>query len=79
MRLLTLNTVLVAADGDETSMLGLRAAVDLAAAAGASLHVVHVAAADTSAPPDVVARSMRDIDANMHVLSGDPADDPRAR
>jgi len=78
MRLLTLNTVLVAADGDETSMLGLRAAVDLAAAAGASLHVVHVAAADTSAPPDVVARSMRDIDAKMHVLSGDPADAIRA-
>jgi nucleotide-binding universal stress UspA family protein len=78
MRLLALKTVLVATENDETSLLGIRAAADLAAAAGASLHVVHVAAADTSGALDVLDRSMRGIDAKMHVLSGEPVDAIRA-
>lgn len=78
MRLLALKTILVATDGDDTSLLGVRAAVGLAAAAGASLHVVHVAAADASGAPDVLDRSLRNIDAKMHVLSGEPADAIRA-
>lgn len=78
MRLLALKTILVAAETDETSLLGIRAAADLAAAAGASLHVVHVAAADTSGALDALERSMRGIDAKMHVLSGEPVDAIRA-
>ena len=78
MRLLALKTILVATDGGETSLPGLRAAVDLAAAAGASLHVVHVAATDASDAASDLDRSLRGIVAKKHVLSGEPADAIRA-
>jgi len=78
MRLLALKTILVATDGDEASLLGLRAGVDLAAAAGASLHVVHVTATDTSDALDFLERSLRGVDAKKHVLRGEPTDAIRA-
>ncbi|HST60929.1 MAG TPA: universal stress protein [Longimicrobium sp.] len=50
MRLLTLKSVLVATDLDESSPSALRTAVRLAALAGARLHLVHVA--DRPVPGD---------------------------
>jgi nucleotide-binding universal stress UspA family protein len=42
MRLLTLKTVLIATDLDETASAALRTGEMVAEAAGAALHVVHV-------------------------------------
>ena len=50
MHLLRLDVVLAAFDYDESSVAALRAAQQLAANAGATLHVVHVDEPATGAP-----------------------------
>src|SRR6478672_10087185 len=52
MRLLALRTILVASDLAPTSDVAIRAALDLARAVGAALHVVHVPADGTDLDPD---------------------------
>ena len=87
MRLLTLRTVLVATDLTTTSHLALEAGRMLAAAAGATLHVAHVApAGDQPAPEDMAnaahAHGLRAAlahadapvaDERFHILTGEPA------
>lgn len=85
MRLLTLKTILVATELDDAALPAMVAASELAAAAGASLHVVSVATAressDRPPTPDapaqlarILARAGTNADhATIHVLEGDPA------
>ncbi|HST06714.1 MAG TPA: universal stress protein [Gemmatimonadaceae bacterium] len=85
MKLLHLNVVLAAVDSDEKSLPVLRGARELASAAGAKLHVLHVGparAARRSAKPadggDGVKRLMEDAgitgaQGELHLLRGDPA------
>ena len=86
MQLLRLNTVLAAIDDDDASVMILRGAHELAAAASARLHVVHVA---SSIPSDATAhsrggereRTIRSIleragldgnEPSLHLPTGDP-------
>jgi nucleotide-binding universal stress UspA family protein len=76
MRLLTLKTVLVATDLNDTSVAALQSARTLADAAAASLHVVHV---PTSATKGEVQTTLRRAGLNagevdVHVVPGAPAD-----
>lgn len=75
MQLLTLKTVLVGMDLDDSSLVAVRAGQTLAEAAGAKLHVVHVSNSDAT---DAVVAALERIgvrpgDAPVHVVSGDPA------
>lgn len=76
MRLLTLKTVLVATDLSESSLAALQTASTLAAAAAASLHVVHVPTAamrgDVRATLRKAGLDARDV--KVHVVPGAPAD-----
>jgi nucleotide-binding universal stress UspA family protein len=87
MRLLTIRTIVVATDLDRSSDAALDSANRLAAAAGATLHVVHVVAssngsvASSASPPDVAdavreATKRADVSegATIHVVAGHPAD-----
>jgi nucleotide-binding universal stress UspA family protein len=88
MRPLALQTVLAAVDLDDPSSVALSTARRLAAAAGASLHVVHVIqplSAPVGPRPDAgrigaVLREagVADDGATVHTLPGDPADTIRA-
>ncbi len=79
MRLLRLKTVLTATDLDETASAPLRTAEAVAEAAGATLHVVHVARSNdeserTAKLHDMLRRTGLAIDgAATHVVTGDPA------
>lgn len=75
MHVLKLETILSAVDTDDSSKTALRTAEDLAKAAGAALHVVHVESAKNHGvatgdrfDPAVI----RATDARFHSLSGDP-------
>lgn len=74
MRLLHLKVVLAAVAGDESSLNVLRGARELATAAGATLHLVHVGL--RSGLPDtlLVDAGLSDNDAQLHVVDGDAAD-----
>jgi nucleotide-binding universal stress UspA family protein len=87
MRLLTIRTIVVATDLDPSSDAALDSANRLAAAAGATLHVVHVVApsngsiASSPSTPDVAdavreATERADVSegAVIHVVAGSPAD-----
>ena len=75
MKLLKLEVVLAAVDTDGASLDTLRAAREFATAAGASLHVVHVAT-DSEGAPDVHAvlnrTGLNEGDAVVHSLVGAP-------
>ena len=76
MRLLTLKTILVATDLDEGSRPALITARDLARAAGASVHVVHVS--DDAKATEATAALLSEVglppeDAAVHVVQGDPS------
>jgi nucleotide-binding universal stress UspA family protein len=78
MHLLTLRTVLVATDLDKASVAALETGRRLAAAAGAALHIVHVAGAppaerDRGELEAFVRRAGVDPDArHLHLMDGDP-------
>jgi nucleotide-binding universal stress UspA family protein len=77
MRLLRLNTVLVATDLDDTSIPSLQSAHVLAQAAGATMHVVH--ASMSPGDHDDVHKVMRRAglkpgDGSVHVVAGDAGD-----
>lgn len=76
MQLLALKTVLAAVDLDGSSRPALTSARDLASAAGAALHVLHVAPANANA--DAVHRELEQTGitpdhTRMHLAVGDPA------
>jgi len=85
MKLLHLNVVLAAIDSAPGSAAVLRGARELAMAAGAKLHVLHVARSDAAVhrhkqaePTDDVKRLLDDAgmtagDADVHTLGGEPA------
>jgi nucleotide-binding universal stress UspA family protein len=76
MRLLTLKTVLVATDLDDSSLVALSTAKELAEAAGAKLHVIHVSEAgeSTEAVQSVLERAkLQPGEAALHVVGGEPA------
>ena len=75
MRLLTLKTVLVAMDLDDASLVALSTGKQLAEAAGAKLHVLHVSdAADAAAQlQSALERAkLQPGEASVHVVGGDP-------
>ena len=75
MRLLTLKTVLVATDLDESSLAALSTGKRLAESAGAKLHVVHVSGTGdaTDAVQSVLQRGgLEPGDALVHVIKGEP-------
>jgi nucleotide-binding universal stress UspA family protein len=91
MRLLTIRTIVVATDLDPSSDAALDSANRLAAAAGATLHVLHVVApsdgrvASSPPPPDVadaVREATKRVDVSegavVHVVAGPPADTIRS-
>ena len=77
MQLLHLNVVLAAIDRDDSSVDALRGADALAKAAGAKLHVVHVARSDVPAEQGIerlLARAaVSPGAATLHLLVGEPA------
>src|SRR5690349_15943773 len=79
MKLLRLTVVLAAVADDEMSVEALRGARELAAAAGATLHVLHVVLDGTAeeTPPAVKAllerAGVHPDSVTVHVLAGDPA------
>jgi nucleotide-binding universal stress UspA family protein len=78
MRLLTLNTVLVAVADDDASRAGVRAAAALAKSAGAALHAVHVTD-DSAVTPETVTKSALDgVDARLHIVPGSVGNSIRA-
>lgn len=74
MRLLHLNVVLAAVAGDESSVNVLRGAHELAMAAGATLHVVHVGSHAGSRDRFLADAGLSTSDAQLHVLDGEAAD-----
>jgi nucleotide-binding universal stress UspA family protein len=86
MRLLTLQTILVASDLTPTSDGAVQTALDLSRASGAALHAIHVAAgtddrlaedgrrADYLTRLDIAARGIgaREGDFAMHIATGEP-------
>jgi len=76
MRLLTLKTVLVATDLDDSSLVALSTGKELAESAGAKLHVIHVSDAreSTEAVQSVLQRAkLQPGEAALHVVGGEPA------
>ena len=76
MRLLTLKTVLVATDLDDSSLVALSTGKELAESAGAKLHVVHVSDAPDSseAVQAVLGRAkLQPGDAAVHLVRGEPS------
>jgi len=76
MQLLALKRVLVAIDLDGSSRAALTSARDLAAAAGAELHVTHVSRVDepaASLEPELREAGIGRDDATIHASVGDPA------
>jgi nucleotide-binding universal stress UspA family protein len=93
MRLLKLDTLLIATDLARTSDAAIETGRRLASAAGATLHVIHVAATDRarddampgndSSASDLVKQSLAERgvkprDAVIHIAHGDPAPEIRA-
>lgn len=75
MRLLTLKTILVATDLDESSLPALWTGKQLAESAGAKLHVVHVSATPgaTDAVQSLLQQSgLEPGDALVHIIDGEP-------
>jgi len=75
MRLLTLKTVLVATDLDDSSLVALATGKELAQSAGARLHVIHVSDAreSTDAVQSVLQRGgLQPGDASVHIIGGEP-------
>lgn len=72
MKLLHLRVVLAAIDADESSVDTLRAARELANAAGAKLHVVHAGSRDTDAVRQLFERSDAKHSATLEIVAGEP-------
>jgi nucleotide-binding universal stress UspA family protein len=75
MRLLTLKTVLVATDLDDSALAALSTGKQLAGSAGAKLHVVHVSAGGeaTDAVQSVLQKGgLEPGDATVHIIDGEP-------
>jgi nucleotide-binding universal stress UspA family protein len=75
MRLLTLKTILVATDLDDSSIAALSTGKQLAESAGAKLHVVHVSGTPgvTDAVQAVLQEGgLRPGDALVHIIDGEP-------
>jgi len=80
MQLLTLKSVLVAIDLDDSSRAAWSSARDLAAAAGAELHALHVSASNVQAAfieGELERIGVSPSDAALHLSSGDPAHEIR--
>lgn len=77
MRLLNIKVVLAAVDRDEISLNALIGARELAAAYGATLHVVHATGAEPPGEPPLAQllpdAGVETTDSTLHVASGDPA------
>ena len=76
MRLLTLKTVLVATDLDDSSIAALSTGKQLAESAGARLHVVHVSDSreSTEVVQSVLERArLQPGDAAVHIVRGEPS------
>lgn len=83
MRLLTLRSILVATDLDDSGIAAMVTAGRLSAAAGASLHLLHVTSADDDEPGRALASrelsalckrcDIAPSDVTIHLLGGDPA------
>src|SRR5262245_30839652 len=75
MRLLTLKTVLVATDLDDSSLAAIATGKQLAESAGAKLHVVHVSGTGeaTDAVQSVLQQGgLQPGDALVHIIDGEP-------